>query len=151
MSERAEENSSAVTEGIRVSVRSQYVADQSVPLAQRYVFAYTVRIANEGAEPAQLRTRHWIITDGAGKVEEVRGPGVVGQTPYLRPGSTSSIPAAACSRHRAAKCAAPTRCTVPTGGCSTRRSLPSFSHFRTRSTDRRCDAGDAGDAGDAAE
>lgn len=86
MPERAEEHSNAVTEGIRVSVRSQYVADQSVPTAQRYVFAYTVRIANEGAEPAQLRTRHWIITDAAGKVEEVRGPGVVGQTPYLRPG-----------------------------------------------------------------
>jgi ApaG protein len=86
MAERAAEHSNTVTEGIRVSVRSQYVADQSVPTAQRYVFAYTVRIANEGAEPAQLRTRHWIITDGTGKVEEVRGPGVVGQTPYLRPG-----------------------------------------------------------------
>ena len=86
MTENAAENSTALTEGIRVSVRSQYVADQSVPLGQRYVFAYTVRIANEGLEPAQLRTRHWVITDGAGKVEEVRGPGVVGQTPYLRPG-----------------------------------------------------------------
>ena len=86
MSPRAVENSSALTEGIRVSVRSQYVADQSVPLGQRYVFTYTVRIANEGAETAQLRTRHWIITDGSGKVEEVRGPGVVGQTPLLRPG-----------------------------------------------------------------
>jgi len=86
MTERAAENSTALTEGVRVSVRSQYVADQSVPLAQRYVFAYTVRIANEGLEPAQLRTRHWVITDGAGKVEEVRGPGVVGQTPFLRPG-----------------------------------------------------------------
>ncbi len=84
--ERVAESSSAVTQGIRVNVRSQYVADQSVPLAQRYVFAYTVRIANEGAEPAQLKTRHWIITDGAGKVEEVKGPGVIGQTPLLRPG-----------------------------------------------------------------
>ena len=84
--ERAAETSSAVTEGIRVSVRSRYVADQSLPLVQRYVFAYTVRIANEGTEPAQLRTRHWIITDGSNKVEEVKGPGVVGQTPYLRPG-----------------------------------------------------------------
>ncbi len=84
--QRAGETSSAITEGIRVSVRSAYLADQSVPLAKRYVFSYTVRIGNEGTEPAQLRTRHWIITDGAGKVEEVRGPGVVGQTPYLRPG-----------------------------------------------------------------
>jgi ApaG protein len=86
MAERAVETSSAVTEGIRVHVRSHYVADQSLPLAQRYVFAYTVRIANEGLEPAQLRTRHWIITDAQGKIEEVKGPGVVGQTPYLRPG-----------------------------------------------------------------
>jgi ApaG protein len=80
------ETSTATTEGIRVSVKSQYLADQSVPQSKRYVFAYTVTISNEGAEPAQLRTRHWIITDGAGKVEEVKGPGVVGQTPYLRPG-----------------------------------------------------------------
>jgi len=86
MPERAAEASIAVTEGIRVSVKSEYLADQSVPSAKRYVFAYTVRIENEGSEPAQLRTRHWIITDGNGKVEEVRGPGVVGQTPYLRPG-----------------------------------------------------------------
>lgn len=86
MPERAEEVSTAVTEGIRVSVKSEYLSDQSVPASKRYVFAYTVRIENEGSEPAQLRTRHWIITDGNGKVEEVRGPGVVGQTPYLRPG-----------------------------------------------------------------
>jgi ApaG protein len=86
MPERAAESSTAVTQGIRISVRSTYVAEQSVPLARRYVFAYTVRIANEGAEPAQLRTRHWIITDGTGKVEEVRGPGVVGQQPFLKPG-----------------------------------------------------------------
>jgi ApaG protein len=82
----ATQSSSAVTEGIRINVRSAYVAEQSVPLARRYVFAYTVRIANEGPEPAQLRTRHWIITDGTGKVEEVRGPGVVGQQPLLRQG-----------------------------------------------------------------
>ena len=80
------ETSTATTEGIRVSVKSQYLADQSVPQSKRYVFAYTVTISNDGAEPAQLRTRHWIITDGTGKVEEVKGPGVVGQTPYLRPG-----------------------------------------------------------------
>ena len=76
----------AITEGIRISVRSAYVAEQSVPRAQRYVFSYTVRITNEGTEPAQLKTRHWIITDGTGKVEEVRGPGVVGQQPVLKPG-----------------------------------------------------------------
>jgi ApaG protein len=86
MSEPVTSNSAAVTEGISVVVRSAYVAEQSTPLASRYVFAYTVVIANEGAEAAQLRTRHWIITDGDGKIEEVRGPGVVGQEPYLQPG-----------------------------------------------------------------
>jgi ApaG protein len=82
----ATEISTALTEGIRITVRSSYVSDQSAPTARRYVFAYTVRIANEGSEPAQLRTRHWIITDGVGKVEEVRGPGVVGRQPNLGPG-----------------------------------------------------------------
>jgi ApaG protein len=86
MLEQATAISTALTEGIRVVVRSTYVPEQSLPLAGRYVFAYSVRIANEGSEPAQLRTRHWIITDGTGKVEEVRGPGVVGQQPYLKPG-----------------------------------------------------------------
>ena len=86
MPDRSVESSVAVTEGIRISVRSVYVAEQSVPLAHRFVFAYTVRIDNEGTLPAQLRTRHWIITDATGKVEEVRGPGVVGQQPNLQPG-----------------------------------------------------------------
>ncbi len=78
--------SEATTQGIRISVEAQYVAEQSAPRARRYVFAYTVRIVNDGDSTAQLRSRHWIITDGAGKVEEVRGPGVVGQTPTLKPG-----------------------------------------------------------------
>lgn len=78
--------SSAVTDGIRVNVSTQYVPQQSVPQAKRYVFAYTVKIANEGSSVAQLRSRHWVITDGNGKVEEVKGPGVVGQQPTLQPG-----------------------------------------------------------------
>jgi ApaG protein len=78
--------SNAVTDGIRVSVNAVYVVDQSAPRAQRYVFSYTVHISNEGSQAAQLRTRHWIITDGNGKVEEVKGPGVVGQQPSLGPG-----------------------------------------------------------------
>lgn len=80
--------STAVTDGIRVTVRSQYLADQSSPEEDRYVFAYTVKIANEGEATAQLRTRHWIITDGRGVVEEVRGDGVVGEQPRLSPGQT---------------------------------------------------------------
>ena len=76
----------ASTEGIKVSVRAVYVPEQSSPRMRRYVFAYTVKIANESDRPAQLRSRHWIITDGDGHVEEVRGPGVVGQQPMLAPG-----------------------------------------------------------------
>ncbi len=76
----------ALTDGIRVQVRSFYVPEQSSPRAKRYVFAYTVRITNEGRLTAQLRTRHWIITDGDGRVEEVRGDGVVGAQPRLEPG-----------------------------------------------------------------
>jgi ApaG protein len=78
--------SNAITQGIRVTVSSNYIPAQSAPKARRYVFAYTVRIANEGTEAAQLKSRHWIITDGNGKVEQVRGPGVVGEQPMLRPG-----------------------------------------------------------------
>jgi ApaG protein len=86
MSVRAVEKSVALTEGIRVVVRAKYIPEQSLPMGNRYVFSYTVWIANEGQEPAQLRTRRWLITDGFGKVEEVRGPGVVGHQPYLEPG-----------------------------------------------------------------
>jgi len=78
--------SSAITNGIRVTVSSSYVPAQSTPKTHRYVFAYTVRITNEGTEAAQLKSRHWIVTHGNGKVEQVRGPGVVGEQPTLRPG-----------------------------------------------------------------
>lgn len=79
-------SSNSTTEGIKITVRSAYVPEQSSPRLHRYVFAYTVKIANEGERPAQLRSRHWIITDAEGRVEEVRGPGVVGQQPLLNPG-----------------------------------------------------------------
>ncbi len=78
--------STAVTQGIRVTVESAYREDQSTPLAQRFVFTYTVRIANEGTVTAQLKSRHWIITDGNGATEEVRGDGVVGNQPVLKAG-----------------------------------------------------------------
>ena len=71
---------------IEISVRTRYLADQSSPQADRYVFAYTITLHNVGEVAAQLLTRHWIITDGNGKVEEVRGDGVVGQQPHLEPG-----------------------------------------------------------------
>jgi ApaG protein len=84
----AESTSSAVTHGIRVRVKSMYLPDQSSPREERYVFAYTITISNEGVRAAQLRTRHWIITDGHGGIEEVRGEGVVGEQPKLGPGQS---------------------------------------------------------------
>lgn len=86
MSQSLEHTSTAVTDGIRVVVTSRYLAARSAPLYQRYVFSYTVRIHNEGNVSVQLLSRHWIITDSMGKVEEVRGPGVVGAQPILHPG-----------------------------------------------------------------
>jgi ApaG protein len=84
----AEPTSSAVTQGMRVRVQSQYLPDQSSPRDDRYVFAYTITISNESTYTAQLRTRHWIITDGRGGVEEVKGDGVVGEQPRLSPGQS---------------------------------------------------------------
>jgi len=78
--------SSAITRGIRITVKSAYLTERSSPATDQYAFSYTVRIANEGRETSQLRSRHWIITDGDGKVQEVRGDGVVGAQPTLRPG-----------------------------------------------------------------
>ncbi len=78
--------SNTVTNGIKVEVKAAYVPEQSSPRELRYVFSYTVTISNVGRVEAQLKSRHWIITDGAGKVEEVRGQGVVGHQPMLKPG-----------------------------------------------------------------
>ncbi len=71
---------------IVVSVETQFIEDQSDPIDDRYVFSYTITIRNSGRKPAQLLTRHWIITDANGKVQEVKGKGVVGEQPNLRPG-----------------------------------------------------------------
>jgi len=69
-----------------INVQTEYLAAQSEPENERYVFAYHITINNVGEEPAQLLTRHWIITDGDEGVEEVHGDGVVGQQPHLKPG-----------------------------------------------------------------
>jgi ApaG protein len=86
----------AVTQGIRVRVTPQYLEEDSAPHEDRYVWAYTVEIHNEGSETVQLRSRYWRITDANGRTEEVRGRGVVGQTPVMEPGGsfryTSSCP-----------------------------------------------------------
>jgi ApaG protein len=84
--ERIAETSEALTEGIRVAVRSAYVPERSSPADDRYFFAYRIRIANEGEVAARLVSREWLITDALGQREVVRGEGVVGEQPLLEPG-----------------------------------------------------------------
>ncbi|NYT38104.1 Co2+/Mg2+ efflux protein ApaG [Allopusillimonas soli] len=73
---------------LSVTVTAQYLPEQSEPDAQQFVFAYTVRISNKGQHAAQVISRHWVITDGQQRTQEVRGLGVVGQQPLLAPGET---------------------------------------------------------------
>jgi ApaG protein len=78
--------SEATTRDIRVSVLSEYAPDRSRPDQKQWFFLYTITITNDGHDVVQLVSRHWIITDGTGHVEEVKGPGVVGEQPVLGPG-----------------------------------------------------------------
>lgn len=78
--------SEAVTHGIRVTVRSEYAPDRSRPADQHWFFLYTITIKNESEGTVQLLSRHWVITNADGQVQEVRGPGVVGEQPVLAPG-----------------------------------------------------------------
>jgi ApaG protein len=73
-------------DNIHVDVETTYVPAQSDPEQNRFVFSYTITIRNQGVIPAKLLTRHWIITDANGKVQEVRGEGVVGEQPHIKPG-----------------------------------------------------------------
>jgi ApaG protein len=88
MTEGAESSSEAVTSGVRVAVRARYIPERSNPGDGEWFFAYTIRITNESERTVQLLSRHWVINDADGKVEEVRGPGVVGQQPVLSPGES---------------------------------------------------------------
>src|SRR3954467_4114043 len=87
---------SQTTRAIKISVRPMFLEDQSSPAENHFVWAYHVRIENTGRETVQLRNRHWRITDSLGRLQEVRGPGVVGEQPVLEPGEsfeyTSSCP-----------------------------------------------------------
>ena len=78
--------SDTLTRGVRIRVKPRYVAEQSDPAAGQYLFAYHITIRNEGTDTVQLLARHWVITNGEGKVDEVRGSGVVGYQPLLKPG-----------------------------------------------------------------
>ena len=79
---------SETTQGITVTVRPVFLEEQSAPAENRFVWAYFVRIHNGGGRTVQLRSRYWHITDARGRVQEVRGPGVVGEQPILRPGDS---------------------------------------------------------------
>ncbi len=78
--------SDRLTQGVRIQVAPRYHPDRSDPVRSHWFFSYTVQISNEGERSVRLLSRHWIITDGFGNVEHVRGPGVVGETPVLEPG-----------------------------------------------------------------
>ena len=80
--------SEAITNNVRVEVESQFVPDRSQPFEQLWHFMYTVRITNEGDDNVQLISRHWIIRDAEARVQEVRGLGVVGAQPVLKPGES---------------------------------------------------------------
>jgi len=80
----------AVSNGVRITVAPRYLDQESRPEEQRYFFAYTVEIANLTPEPMQLLRRYWCITDGLGRVQEVRGDGVVGEQPEIGPGDSFS-------------------------------------------------------------
>ncbi|MDX2477320.1 MAG: Co2+/Mg2+ efflux protein ApaG [Gammaproteobacteria bacterium] len=75
-----------MSNSINVDVDTLYIESESSPVNSQYVFAYTITITNDGTEAAKLMTRHWVITDANGHIEEVRGDGVVGEQPYLKPG-----------------------------------------------------------------
>ncbi len=79
---------SSITRDIRVTIRPTYLVEQSAPADNHYVWAYHVRIDNAGQQPVQLRSRFWRITDALGRVQEVRGPGVVGEQPVIKPGTS---------------------------------------------------------------
>ena len=75
-----------MSQNINVDVDTLYIESESSPVDSQYVFAYTITITNAGTEAAKLMTRHWVITDANGHIEEVRGDGVVGEQPHLKPG-----------------------------------------------------------------
>lgn len=95
-SERPSESYRAVTRDIEVSVSPRYMSDRSTPEKGQYFWAYTIEISNNGSETVQLKTRYWHITDSMGRVQEVRGAGVVGEEPIIPPGEsfeyTSGVP-----------------------------------------------------------
>ena len=116
----------AVTRGIRVTVMPRFVEEESSPDEGRYFFAYTVEITNMSTERVQLRSRHWKIVDGHGAMQEVRGPGVVGQQPVLGPGETFSY-TSGCPLTTPTGTMEGTYAMVTAGGETFNAAIPAFS------------------------
>ena len=108
--------SEAVTRGIRVSVEPVFDAGRSDTGSESWIYLYTVTIINEGDQVVQLMDRHWVITDETGQVEEVRGPGVVGEQPVLQPGEGFEYTSACPLRTATGTMRGSYRFTKPDGG-----------------------------------
>jgi ApaG protein len=116
----------AETDGIVVRVRPSYLAGQSDPESGRWVWAYQVEIENRGAATVQLIARHWIITDARGQIEDVRGPGVVGEQPTIPPGDSYSY-TSGCPLGTASGSMAGSYSMTDTEGRSFEAAIPAFS------------------------
>jgi len=116
----------AETEGVRIRVRPVYLADQSDPEAGRWIWAYAVEIENRRPRPVQLLARRWTITDANGHVEEVRGPGVVGEQPVIGPGETYAY-ASGCPLGAPSGAMCGSYRMVETGGALFDVAIPAFS------------------------
>lgn len=117
---------SAETDGIVVKVRPSFLAGQSDPDENRWVWAYQVEIVNLTPAPVQLMARRWLITDGLGRTEEVRGPGVVGEQPVIRPGDSYSY-ASGCPLSTPSGSMAGAYTMTDEAGCSFEAEIPAFS------------------------
>lgn len=120
----------AKTRDIKVTVEPSYLENQSSPLEDHYVWAYHIRIENTGAETVQLRTRHWRITDAAGRTEEVQGPGVVGEQPVLTPGESFEYSSGAPLEYSKLSPGVRTGCSPTTPGPCTSSVRPAASVIR---------------------
>ncbi len=115
---------SAITHDVHITATPAFSPDRSEPAANRYFWTYTIEIVNRGPIQVQLLERHWRITDANGRVETVKGPGVIGETPILEPEEASAIPPVAASAQPRASCRAPIGWWISTAAPSTSKYPP---------------------------
>ncbi len=116
----------AVTSGVSVRVRPQYLPEQSDPKQRRWVWAYHIEVENRSAVTVQLISRHWTITDATGRVEEVQGPGVVGEQPLLNPGDSFRY-TSGCPLPTSSGVMVGSYCLTVAGGAAFDAQIPAFS------------------------